>query len=49
MVLAILCVAGGLEFWQHRKFRVVYEWGDVRDDGIGVVLALLTIRSATRN
>jgi hypothetical protein len=30
----------GLEVLQHLIYRTALEWGDIRDDGIGVVLGL---------
>jgi hypothetical protein len=47
-VLAIVGLAIALEFRQHQVFRIPIEWLDVRDDAIGVALALLVIRTVTR-
>ncbi|MGA2716214.1 MAG: VanZ family protein [Bryobacteraceae bacterium] len=44
VTLALLCLACGLELRQHQLFRQPFEWWDVRDDGIGLLLALLLLR-----
>jgi hypothetical protein len=44
VTLALLCLACVLEMRQHQLFRQPFEWWDVRDDGIGIVLALLLLR-----
>jgi hypothetical protein len=44
LAFAILCFAYALELRQHQIFRQSLEWWDVRDDGIGFLLALLLLR-----
>lgn len=39
----MLCFAGALELGQHWTFGQSLEWWDVRDDGIGTLLALLLL------
>ena len=41
--LAMLCFAAGLELGQHQIYGQSFEWWDVWDDGIGVLLALLLL------
>jgi hypothetical protein len=41
VTLAMLCFAGGLELGQHQVYGHSLEWGDVWDDGVGILLALL--------
>jgi hypothetical protein len=44
ILLSIFCLAGALELRQHQLFRQPFEWWDVRDDGIGALVALLLDR-----
>jgi hypothetical protein len=44
VILAILGFACALEIGQHQLFRQPIEWWDVRDDGTGLLLALLLLR-----
>jgi hypothetical protein len=44
VVISILCLAAGLELRQRQIFSIPFEWWDVRDDCIGVILALLLVR-----
>jgi len=44
VILALFCFGCGLELRQHQLFRQPFEWWDVRDDGIGLLLALLLLR-----
>ena len=46
VTLAMLCFAGGLELGQHRIYGQSFEWWDVWDDGIGILLALLLLEFA---
>lgn len=49
IVLAVLCLAAGIEDGQHLIFKGVrFEWWDLRDDAIGIVFAWLVIRSFRR-
>lgn len=44
IALAMLVFAGALELGQHKIFGQTFEWWDVRDDGIGILAALLLLR-----
>ncbi len=49
MVLVMLGLAAALELGQHTFFRNVgFEWWDVRDDAIGLVMAWLVVRATRR-
>ena len=49
VVVAIICIAAGLEDGQHLLFKqVTFEWWDVRDDVIGLIFAWLLVRSYRR-
>ena len=48
VVSAIFCVACALEIRQHQVFNQAFEWWDVRDDSLGVVLALLLVHKRQR-
>jgi len=41
-----LALAMATEFAQYLDFRQPFEWWDVRDDGIGILLALALVRLA---
>jgi hypothetical protein len=43
-VLAVLCLAVGIESAQHLLYRGPFEWWDVREDAIGLVTAGLLTR-----
>jgi VanZ family protein len=42
--LWVFCLAVAIEISQHLLYRNVFEWWDVRDDTIGLVLAAMLIR-----
>jgi hypothetical protein len=42
--LALVCLAGLLELRQHQIFGQPVEWWDIRDDGIGILLASFLLR-----
>jgi hypothetical protein len=42
--LTVVCLAVAIESAQHLLYRGPFEWWDVRDDAIGLLLAVLVIR-----
>ena len=46
---AIFCLACGMELMQYQvfhfsRYRQQFEWWDIRDDSVGLLLALLAVR-----
>lgn len=42
--LGVFCLAVAIELIQHLLYKNQFEWWDVRDDTVGIALALMLIR-----
>jgi hypothetical protein len=47
--LSVVCLAVGIETAQYLLYRGPFEWWDVRDDAIGLVVAALLARRSGVN